>query len=213
MRVRPEMISTRIDCEIGGIMRVRISTILLSFLAGVCSTLFVFGLEGTYLPYSTVLANDSAALQEAPPPPGMGGPWVHSAIFTGDRTPILRTLGPEFDNAKIVGTAANPAAQILDGLNCKGCTFSNAVLTYSGGAVRLEDMAFTGTTTLRLEGAAANTVALLELWKAINKGLPTAPAVPSKPPVRRATPKPRTRGNFETPPHLEGEPGLTRPNQ
>jgi hypothetical protein len=84
--------------------------------------------------------------------------------------------------------------QRLDGLNCTDCSFDNAVLLYGGGAVDIKGSKFSGTTELRLEGAAANTITLLEFLNVIPAGrLKYKLPIPNKPIIRRATTqKPQT---------------------
>jgi len=81
--------------------------------------------------------------------------------------PFFNTLNhmPTFKRFTI-----SKSGQSLDGLNCEDCQFEGARLRYGGGVVNLKGSTFSGTTELELEGAAANTVALLEFLKAIPEG-------------------------------------------
>jgi hypothetical protein len=77
-------------------------------------------------------------------------------------------------------------SQQLDGFDCRHCVFKDVRLGYGGGAYHLEDATFSGTTSLVLTGAAANTVAFLQFMQGIAKGLPGVPA-PSNRPIERKT--------------------------
>lgn len=107
--------------------------------------------------------------------------------------------------------------QPLDGLNCTNCKFEDAALSYAGGVVNLRGSTFSGTTKLQLEGAAANTIALLEFLKAIPKGtlqykLPinrpitknfsSAPAPPTQRPPAQAAPVPQPKKMDFTAPYI-----------
>jgi len=103
---------------------------------------------------------------------------------------------PTFLSITISGTSSQP----LDGLDCRGCTFNDTVLKYSGGAYNLEGAKITGTTHLVLEGAAANTVAFLEFMHGIASGVPSASFPPNRPIERRAiAKKPMTKMDFTAP--------------
>lgn len=177
---------------------------------------FLFGALSTW----TVLwgAPSTRQAQSQPPPSGFTikvAPTakIRSVIgFSPDKEPSIPGLGPKLPPLTITAEPENPAPQILDGLDCDGCVFNNALLKYSGGAVRLERASFTGTTTLELNGAAQNTVAVLNLLGYIAKGGKIfAPS--RKPPIRKATAKTAVKGDFQSP-HFTSEPGLSRqPNQ
>lgn len=79
--------------------------------------------------------------------------------------------------------------QPLDGLDCRGCKFSDVTLRYSGGPYNLDNAQFSGTTRLVLEGAAANTLAFLKLLNGLSTGIPPASLPPKKPIERKARAK------------------------
>src|SRR5579859_6816611 len=110
-------------------------------------------------------------------PPAIHWPDWHTNVFirghfTGGgiglegigTVPLFNTLDhmPVFKEFTISSTV-----QRLDGLNCENCEFENAQLRYGGGVVNLKGSTLSSTTELQLEGAAANTVALLEFLRAI----------------------------------------------
>lgn len=77
--------------------------------------------------------------------------------------------------------------QILDGLDCRSCSFQDAQLSYGGGPFNLQDAHFSGSVSLTLEGAAANTVNMLNFLNLLQK--PTGPIVSpkaNKPIIHRA---------------------------
>ena len=87
----------------------------------------------------------------------------------------------------------------LDGLNCEDCQFDNAQLRYGGGVVNLKGSTFSGTTELQLEGAAANTVALLEFLRAIPGGRLTYKLPIRNRPIIRKFPARQSPGKLATP--------------
>ncbi len=140
-----------------------------------------------------VVAASPANLQtENPKPPrsiingvtvsGFGG----EAIAIPGASPVFLPL----ENTPIV-TDLNvfEAKQSLDGLDCHNCTFANAKLRYSGGAFNFENVNFSGTTQLVLEGAAANTLAFLRFLNSLSTGIPLASPPQNKPIERKARAK------------------------
>lgn len=147
--------------------------------------------------------------------PSVNWPDLHGTVFVGGgvanagtgvdhggigSVPFFNTLDhmPIFKKYSFVSTG-----QSLDGLNCEDCQFNNAGLRYGGGVLNLKGSTFSGTTELQLEGAAANTIALLEFLKAIPEGqLKYKLPIPNKPITRKfastATPSP-TRGPIPPP--------------
>jgi len=136
-----------------------------------------------------------AAAQNGEPP--IAGRMVFaggSATGTGHNTGVeIKGVIPAFPPIEkmpvfmqfLIASAKQP----LDGLDCRGCTFDNVNLEYGGGAYNLEDPHFSGTTTLTLTGAAANTVGLLRLLEDIDHDIPGLPTEfqPNKPVHKEAT--------------------------
>jgi hypothetical protein len=121
-----------------------------------------------------------------------------TGVLIGGAIPTFLSIEqvPTFKDITISGTSSQP----LDGLDCRGCTFNDTVLKYSGGAYNLEGAKITGTTHLVLEGAAANTVAFLEFMHGIASGVPSASFPPNRPIERRAiAKKPMTKMDFTAP--------------
>lgn len=115
--------------------------------------------------------------------------------------PIDQT--PVFENVTISNDI--PLPQSIDGLDCRGCDFENVRLTYGGGAFNLENPRFSGTTTLTLTGAAANTVAFLKLMEQVGNGLPGLPndvLRPHTPVKRRFTAKKPMKHMTVTAPYI-----------
>jgi hypothetical protein len=110
---------------------------------------------------------------------GFGNSGTGAVI--GGAIPIFRPLEttPIFDGVNIFNTT-----QALDGLDCRNCAFDNVALQYWGGAYNLENAKFSGTTTLVLEGAAANTIAFLKFMDGLSVGTPP-PSLPADKPVEK----------------------------
>lgn len=118
-----------------------------SFVFGVALSLMLFGSHT-----STLLQPRSS--------------WADAIKIEGAE-PVVPPLIGVFEDFGISG-----GQQALDGFNCKNCRFHNVMLTYSGGAFRLVNASFSGTTRLTFKGAAANTITALALVQAIEYGKP-----------------------------------------
>jgi len=69
----------------------------------------------------------------------------------------------------------------LDGMEFTNVTFQGVTFTYSGGAYSFRNVTFSLPLTVRLEGAAANTAALIDLIRSLNEGnrrLSPSPGIP-----------------------------------
>ncbi len=64
---------------------------------------------------------------------------------------------PPLPEGTVNGGLVTNAPQSLDGLTCTNCRFVNSDLIYAGGPFRLANISVSGTTHLKLQGAAANT--------------------------------------------------------
>jgi len=117
--------------------------------------------------------------------------------------PMFRALEttPIFTDVTVFSTK-----QSLDGFECHNCQFDNAQLRYSGGAFNLENVRFSGITSVELAGAAANTVAFLKLLNGLSIGAPIASPTPNKPIQKRATTKKPLPGINFTPPFIGPSP-------
>ena len=58
----------------------------------------------------------------------------------------------------------------LDGMEFTNVTFQGVTFTYSGGAYAFRNVTFSLPLTVRLEGPAANTAALIDLIRSLNSG-------------------------------------------
>jgi hypothetical protein len=125
---------------------------------------------------SVFLGSHTVALAQSPSTPSVG--------IRLHMEPTIPGLGPELKQGHIIGYR-----QPLDGLNCEDCEFTNAVIQYSGGAVRLVRPVFGGTIRVELTGAAANTAALMPLLTAIASGNKPEPINPNRPIVKTASAK------------------------
>jgi hypothetical protein len=132
---------------------------LLSFIAGICVTL----LTGSRMPSLDAQSVSNITF--------VGGQGMTSGIRPDPAAvPVVKPLNPTL-SVKNVGIR-NSHSQQLDGLKCNQCRFEDATLTYGGGAFDLKNSSITGTTRLQLTGAAANTVALLDLLRGIQVDSP-----------------------------------------
>lgn len=124
----------------------------------------------------SLFSTGRAATQSQAPSSGVpqifGGATIDCAGIPGctplglpNRQPQVPVLGPPLAHMTFArGT------QPLDGLDCDDCIFADTTLIYGGGAFNLKNAQFSGTTHLELNGAAANTLAMLNLVEAIMKG-------------------------------------------
>jgi hypothetical protein len=204
---------TTVNPEIGGIMSkgsIGIAAFVLGFF---CSALFS-------LPQSEHTSSSSRLIQNWPDKHTIrfeGGGMTGGGMGMIDPAqlgaiPFFNSLNhmPVFKKFAFVSSR-----QPLDGLNCEECEFKDAKLRYEGGVVNLQGSTFTGTTELQLEGAAANTIALLEFFKAIPAGKLTyklpinkpitrkfqsaLPPVPPKPPFNPTPAKQPQKMDFTAP--------------
>jgi hypothetical protein len=186
--VNLEMIQTETACSNWkGIPMSRTAVGVVSFVAGfLCSMLLWGGAHSTTSNGITV----EAAVQNLDPPSAFWGEELAAAI---PRVPPLPT-------SVVSGGKVINAPQSLDGLNCRRCSFVNSELIYAGGPFQLADITVSGTTHLKLQGAAANTLALLAFFSGIEAGVPVAPSVPQQPISRTSTAKkPMTKLDFSPP--------------
>jgi hypothetical protein len=151
----------------------KVAIALAAFIAGACSMVFI---SGKYVPIMIALANQ---------------PWHQAESGT---EPIIPSLG-----TTRLGVFVSNAKQSLDGLDCENCSFSNVTLEYSGGAFNLKNSSFVGPVRVNFKGAAANTVAFLQLVQALSiSERPKQPA-PRKPMHKFAMVKETVTGDFEAP--------------
>ena len=103
-------------------------------------------------------------------------PIISGSISKGATIPVfIKGAVPVVPNILktpvFTGFQATSGTQALDSLDCRDCFFDNATLTYGGGAFNLVGLKMTGTTTVKLTGAAANTYAFLKFMDRIGKGV------------------------------------------
>jgi hypothetical protein len=145
----------------------RVTVAVGSFIAGVSSTLLFLALSGSH---TSTLAQE---------------PRRSGFEITGQE-PIVKPLpGIAFTRGKLYG----PIEQSLDGLNCDSCLFDNVSFTYAGGAARIINPKFSGTTRLVLKGAAANTMATVAFLQAMLQNQQPPAVNPNAPIIRTATTK------------------------
>lgn len=167
----------------------KVTLALGSFVVGLCIGSLMFG-------------NHAVTFAQAPSVPPPEKPPSHRMIFKGGGA---KGAGPGSAGVRVQGTIPTflpleqtpifenftffDEAQDLDGIECTRCTFNNVTLRYSGGAYKLTDDIFTGTTRVELGGAAANTISFIALLQAIAAGQKAEPPNPNRPVLKAATAK------------------------
>lgn len=96
------------------------------------------------------------------------------AIHVEGAAPVVPTVGTVVLNGSTV-----TGAYEIDGLQCMNCKFTNVDLIYGGGAYRFENPTVIPPVSFRFTGAAANTFALLDMFRLI--GCPAAAPKPGLP--------------------------------
>jgi len=122
-----------------------------SFVVGACvGTLFLSGLHT-----STVVQSVCAAELFIG-----GGKYEPPVVNPLDTATAWKDV--HFDNT-------NRGAVTLDGINCKHCTFDNALFEYRGGLIYCPDCQFTSPKrTIVFSGAALNTLKLLQYLQSLH---------------------------------------------
>ncbi len=139
----------------------KITLAFVSFVAGISSAVLFFMLSGNQT--STLAQTRGVVIEGAEPtiPP------LHANVFTG--------------------THLGGVEQQLDGFECLNCEFSNVTLTYAGGAARIVNPKFSGTTRVIFKGAAANTLATVGFLQAMLQKQKPPMVNPNAPIIRTAT--------------------------
>jgi hypothetical protein len=119
----------------------------------------------------SLLGNHTSTFAQAPP---QKAPPQQGLITIAGTVPVV----PPLPHVALEGNSFQDAAYVLDGLECRGCTFKNVTLTYGGGAYLLQNANVSLPVKLNLTGAALNTAQLLQTFGLI--GCP-AKAVPQMP--------------------------------
>lgn len=169
----------------------KIVVAIVSFTLGCCSALLV------------PLNARQTAMSVAPQQTDLKINWPHSHMTISGGSAeggqaidlssfLVRPIFNSLDNTPVFKDfTVTRATQLLDGFHCENCTFEDAVLEYSGGAFNLQNLKLSGTTMLRLTGAAANTVSVLGWLSAVSRGVVQKPPTPNRPITKKAkTPKP-----------------------
>jgi hypothetical protein len=169
-----------------------------SFAVGFCSALIIWA-----LPVVSAFTAERQ-LEDDPRRPVFDGgsigatQSVAAAVGIGGVIPQVRGFGPFvpiFKNEQFF----NATAQQLDGLDCRDCNFRNVQFTYGGGVYRLVNAKFSGVTSISLVGAAANTLAFLQLLQGMSQGNATRAPSKNKPIVRQSVTKTKLKIDFSAP--------------
>jgi hypothetical protein len=154
----------------------KVTLALGSFIVGACAMFFIS------------LGNQASTLEQPS--------FAQVSALGTNGAPVVPPLIPQVKGLTIEGGSI---PQMLDGLDCKECTFKDVTLTYAGGAYNFDHCNFSGTTRVVLSGAAANTMAILPLLQAITRGVPPKPPTPQKPTEQTATAKQLMTVSFASP--------------
>jgi hypothetical protein len=113
---------------------------------------------------------------------------THTSTFAqgGALMPAAVTVVPPLRGINFSGANFTGVTQPLDGVECTNCIFNNVAFTYGGGAFSLVNFHHSGTTTLKLSGAAQNTFVLLSAFGFIRSPNDNAPAAPFVPPTEQS---------------------------
>jgi hypothetical protein len=113
---------------------------------------------------------------QSPPSAPEGGSLTGASGSLSGTAQGVPTVPPLPVGSRHVRVSLSNAVQILDGLNCEECVFEDMTFTYSGGEYQCERCVFLGTIRFDLQGAAQNTLTVLELAKTM--AARRVPAVP-----------------------------------
>ena len=149
----------------------KVAVALGSFIVGACSAFFA--LPGSH----------TSILAQAPPPTRPPASKLRLIVdehaFPGVR-PISMIL---------TDIPFSETTQQLDGVDCVRCTFNDVTLEYGGGSYKFTESRFSGPIRVEFKGAAANTLALLQVLQSLAAGSQPKPPTPKAPIKRAATPK------------------------
>jgi hypothetical protein len=111
----------------------------------------------------------------------------------------LEPIVPPLHHNVFKGAHMTNVEQPLDGFECEDCSFTDVTLTYAGGAVRIVNPKFSGTTRLVLKGAAANTSVTVSFLQAMLQNQKPPTFSPNAPILKRATVKDVFSADLVTP--------------
>jgi len=126
---------------------------------------------------SLFLGSQTVTVAQAPP---SGAPPPRGVIVTGSE-PTVPPINQVLKGATLTGVT-----QHLDGFEFDDSTFNNVTLEYAGGSYTFKNTKFSLPIRLQLRGAAANTVGLIAVVEALNKGAAPKPLPPNSPVLKAA---------------------------
>jgi hypothetical protein len=163
----------------------KIGIACISFVAGICCALMLGNLPVIHAAQSQV-PDTNARGRPRNVIDGVLGVGTGGGIAFGNPSPQVPPLS-EFPIVKHL-RLTSVKVQSLDGLDCRSCAFEDAKLVYSGGAFNLQDTHFGGNVSIEYSGAAANTIAMLELMGGLAKSEAAPIAQPTKQePIKKTT--------------------------
>jgi hypothetical protein len=134
---------------------------------------------------SLVGNHTSTLAQEPKSPPG-------AVTITGG-VPVV----PPFRGSKMEDVGIDGFTHRVDGILCLRCSFNNATLEYGGGEFAILNPRFSGTTSIKLIGAAENTATFLSLFGLLGCPANNAPSKPSVNPAPMLQAKYTPKGDFQ----------------
>ncbi len=134
---------------------------------------------------SLVGNHTSTLAQEPKSPPG--------AIKVAGAVPIV----PPFRNNTVADSSFDGVTHLVDGILCLRCNFNNATLEYGGGEFAILNPRFSGTTSIKLDGAAENTATFLSLFGLLGCPANKAPNPPRINPAPMMQAKYTPTGDFQ----------------
>lgn len=149
----------------------KVTVVLVSFALGACSMFFIES------------GNQTSTFAQAPP-----------VAIAGGGVPIVPPITGKFERFGMGGLSFG-----VDGTECIDCDFRGTVLQYGGGAYKFTRFKFSGPVRVNLVGAAANTVAFLNLVQALAASQQPPPPKPNSPILKTANVPQEMIGDFASP--------------
>jgi hypothetical protein len=136
--------------------------------------------------FMSVLGNHTSTLaQEPKSPPGL--------MKVAGAVPVV----PPFRNMTIEDAGIVGATHLVDGILCLRCSFKDTTFEYGGGEFAILNPRFSGTTSIKLVGAAENTATFLSLFGLLGCPANNAPSTPSVNPAPMLQAKYTPKGDFQ----------------
>jgi hypothetical protein len=149
----------------------KVTVAFVSFVLGACCMLLIDS------------GNHTSIFAQAPP-----------VMVGGAGVPVIPPITNKFERFGMGGMSFG-----VDGAECIDCDFRGTVLQYGGGAFTFTRFKFSGPVRVNLVGAAANTVAFLNLVQALAASQQPPAPKPNSPILKTANLKQEMTGDFTSP--------------